>query len=471
MATDHSLQEQAGTLAAEDVDALQTAVIGDVIGPDHPAYDEARMVWNGVIDRRPALIVRCSGVADVVAAVRFARTHPMEVSIRGGGHQIAGSAVCDDGLVIDVSPMNGVYVDPVARTARVQAGARWADVDRATQLFGLATTGGEVSQTGVAGLTLGGGLGLLERAFGLACDNIQAIEIVTADGVVRTASRQENPDLFWAARGAGRGLGVVTSFEFGLHQLGPEVAVAQVAYGYDDAEAAMRRWRDEALASPESVSPEAVLWNIPPDPEIPSELHGTKVFLAAGVYAGDPADAEPVLAPFGQLAPQLVDLSATMLYTEIQASMDEMVPDGGRYYFKSHFMDELTDDAIATLVDCDRRRPNGESLIAIRTLGGAIDRVTSDESAFPHRGARFNLSIDCIWSEPGDDDLFIGWAREVWEAMRPFANGGVYINFAGFENESDVGRDAVFGLDTRRLERVRAEYDPSGLFSGAAERP
>jgi FAD/FMN-containing dehydrogenase len=395
----------------------------------------------------------------------------MEVSIRGGGHQVAGSAVCDDGLVIDVSRMNGVYVDPVARTARVQAGARWRDVDRATQLFGLATTGGEVSQTGVAGLTLGGGLGLLQRAFGLACDNLRSIEIVTADGVVRTASKHENPDLFWAARGAGRGLGVVTSFEFGLHQLGPEVAVAQVAYGSDDAVAAMRRWRDEALASPESVSPEAVLWNIPPDPEIPSELHGTKIFLAAGVFAGDPADAEPVLAPFGQLAPQLVDLSATMLYTEIQSSLDPMVPDGGRYYFKSHFMDELTDEAIAALVDCDRKRPNRESLIAIRTLGGAIDRVTFDESAFPHRGARFNLSIDCIWSDSDDDDRAVGWARDTWEAMLPFANGGVYINFAGFENESDVGRDAVFGPETRRLERARAEYDPTGLFSGAAQRP
>jgi FAD/FMN-containing dehydrogenase len=469
--TDQSLQEAPGTLAVEDLEALQASVAGDVIGPDHPSYDQARMVWNGVIDRRPAVIVRCSGVADVVAAVRFARAHPMEVSIRGGGHQIAGSAVCDDALVIDVSQMNGVYVDPVARTARVQAGARWADVDRATQLFGLATTGGEVSQTGVAGLTLGGGLGLLQRALGLACDNLRSIEIVTADGVVRTASKQENADLFWAARGAGRGLGVVTSFEFELHPLGPEVAVAQVAYGYDEVETAMRRWRDQALNSPESVSPEAVLWNIPPDPEIPSELHGIKTFLAAGVFAGDPADAERALAPFGQLAPQLADLSATMLYTDIQSGLDPMVPDGGRYYFKSHFMDELTDEAIATLVACDRKRPNNESLIAIRTLGGAIDRVTTEESAFPHRGARFNLSIDCIWSDPDDDATLVGWARETWEAMRPFANGGVYINFAGFENESDVGHDAVFGLDTRRLERVRAEYDPTGLFSGAAQRP
>jgi FAD/FMN-containing dehydrogenase len=458
------------TMTPDAIESFGGAFAGDVIGPDHPSYDDARKVWNGVIDRSPALIARCSGIADAVAAVRFAPEHPMEVSIRGGGHQVAGTAVCDDGLVIDVSQMNGVYVDPAARTARVQAGARWADVDRATQLFGLATTGGEVSQTGVAGLTLGGGMGMTQRAFGLAADNLRSIEIVTADGVVRTAKQEEHPDLFWAARGAGRGLGVVTSFEFGLRQLGPDVAAAQVAYSYDNAEAAMRNWRDQALVTPETVSPEALLWSVPPDPALPAELHGTKILLAAGLYAGDPGDAERVLAPFGQLAPQLVDMSATMPYADLQSSMDAMFPDGGRYYFKSHFVDELTDEAIATLVACDQRRPTAESLIAVRTLGGAIDRVGPDESAFPHRGAKFNVSIDCVWSDPADDDRAVGWARDTWEAMRPYANGGVYINFAGFEDESDVARGAVLGEDTARLGRVRAEYDPTGLFSEAAER-
>lgn len=469
MTTDERIHRMT-TLSDDDVESLRAAVRGEVITRGDSGYDDARAVWNAVIDRYPAVVVRCTGIADVIAAVRFARDHPMEVSIRGGGHQVAGSAVCDDGLVIDLSPMTGVFVDSVARTARVQAGARWADVDRATQVFGLATTGGEVSVTGVAGLTLGGGLGLLQRAFGLACDNLRSIEIVTAEGLVRTASAKEHPDLFWAARGAGRGLGVVTSFEFDLHPLGPEVRAAQVAYPYEDAEAGLRRWRDAALAAPESVSPEAVLWSVPPDPALPAEMHGTKILLAAGLYAGDVAEADPVLAPFGKLANPLIDMSATLPYEELQSSLDDLLPDGGRYYFKSHFMDELTDEAIATIVACDRDRPNPESLIVVRTLGGEIDRVTRDESAFPHRGARFNLSIDAVWADPADDQRVIEWVRSTWETMRPFATGGVYINFAGFDDENDVAREDVFGVDTGRLARVLAEYDPTGLFAGAAHR-
>jgi FAD/FMN-containing dehydrogenase len=457
--------------STEVVDALRGSIAGDVIAPGGAGYDHARRVWNGVIDRSPAAIARCTSTADVVEAVRLARAHHVELSIRGGGHQVAGSAVVDDALVIDLSAMTGVHVDPVARTARVQAGARWRDVDRATQLFGLATTGGEVSQTGVGGLTLGGGLGLLQRAFGLACDNLRSIEIVTADGVVRTASASEHSDLFWAARGAGRGLGVVTSFEFGLHQLGPEVAAAQVVYPYDEAEAVMRAWRDLALTAPESVSPELVLWSIPPDPELPEDLHGMKVVMVAGLFAGDPAESVATLAPFKQLGTPLVDMSGTMPYADLQSSMDEMFPDGGRYYFKSHFLDELTDEAIAAIVSRDRDRPNPGSLIGIRTLGGAIDRVTPDESAYAHRGARFNLSIDVCWSDAADDEHVVGWARATWDATRQFSNGGVYMNFAGFEGEADVAREAVLGFDTARLERVLAEYDPTGVFSSAAQRP
>ncbi len=458
------------TFSNDDLESLRAAVDGEVITPGDPGYDAARTVWNGVIDRHPGVIVRCTGIADVVAAVRFVGEHPMEVSIRGGGHQVAGSAVCNDGLVIDLSPMTGVLVDPVARTARVQGGARWRDVDRATQVFGLATTGGEVSITGVAGLTLGGGLGLLQRAHGLACDNLRSIEVVTADGAVRTANTKEHPDLFWAARGAGRGLGVVTSFEFELHPLGPDVRAAQVAYPYEDAEAAMRHWRDAALAAPDSVSPEGVLWSVPPDPSIPEEMHGMKIFLATGLYAGDAAEADAALSPFSKLATPLIDMSATMPYVELQSSLDPMLPDGGRYYFKSHFMNELSDEAIATIIECDRDRPNPESVIVVRTLGGEIDRVAPDESAFPHRGARFNLSIDAVWTDPADDQRVIEWARSTWDAMRQFATGGVYVNFAGFDDEEDVSREDVFGVDSGRLARVLGRYDPDGLFAGAASR-
>jgi FAD/FMN-containing dehydrogenase len=246
--------------------ALRAALRGEVIDRSHADYDEARRVWNGLIDRHPAVIARCASTADVVEAVRVARRNRPVVSVRGGGHQVAGSAVCDDGLVIDLSTMKGVHVDPVARTARAQAGATWADVDRATQLFGLATPGGEVSETGIAGFTLGGGMGVLQRAYGLACDNLRSVEIVTADGAVRTASRDEHPDLFWALRGGGRGLGVVTSFEFTLHPVGPKVAKTLVFYPYEEAGRVLRGWRDLVPQLPDTVSPEFVLWSIPPDP-------------------------------------------------------------------------------------------------------------------------------------------------------------------------------------------------------------
>jgi FAD/FMN-containing dehydrogenase len=255
--------------------ALRSVLRGPVIHRDHAEYHSARRVWNGLIDRHPAVIARCTGTADVVEAVRVAREYRPTVSIRGGGHQVAGSAVCDDGLVIDLSAMRAVHVDPTAATVRVQAGATWGEVDRETQLFGLVTPGGEVSQTGVAGLTLGGGMGVLMRAYGLSCDNLRSIEIVTADGAVRTASPDEHPGLFWAARGGGRGLGVVTSFEFDLYPLGPEVATAQVMYPYADAASVLAAWRDLTPHLPDTVTPEVVLWSIPPDPEIPAELHGS----------------------------------------------------------------------------------------------------------------------------------------------------------------------------------------------------
>jgi FAD/FMN-containing dehydrogenase len=449
-------------------EALLERMRGPVLDRAHPGYDAARRVWNGLIDRHPAVIARCADTADVVVAVEVARRFRPVVSIRGGGHQVAGSAVCDDGLVIDVSSMRGVHVDPVARTARVQAGARWADVDRATQLFGLATPGGEVSQTGVAGYTLGGGMGSIMRAHGLACDNLRSLEIVTADGVIRTASASEHPDLFWAARGGGRGLGVVTSFEFDLHPIGPQVATAQVFYPYEQAREVLRGWRDLTPDIPETVAPEFVLWSIPPDPAIPAELHGQKVVVVAAVFAGDPADGSSVLAPLAQLGTPLMDASGTVPYLAAQSALDRAFPDGGRYFFKSHFLDRLDDDAIDTILACDARRPNPESLMVIRTLGGAIDRVGSEHSSYPHRGARYNLSIDASWSDPGFDDAALGWARRSWTALQQFSNGGVYVNFAGLEAEAE--RAAVYGVSNQRLDDIRRSYDVDGVFHDAAAR-
>jgi FAD/FMN-containing dehydrogenase len=440
---------------------------GPVVDRTHPDYDAARRVWNGLIDRHPAVIARCADTADVVEAVEVARRFRPVVSIRGGGHQVAGGAVCDDGLVIDLSTMRGVQVDPIARTARVQAGARWADVDRATQRFGLVVPGGEVSQTGVAGFTLGGGMGRIMRAHGLACDNVRSLEIVTADGVVRTASRSEHTDLFWAACGGGRGLGVVTSFEFDLHPLGPLVATAQVFYPYEQAPQVLRAWRDLTLEAPVTVAPEVVLWSVPPDPAIPAELHGQKVVVVAAVYAGDPAQGSSVLAPLAQLGTPLVDLSGAAPYVSVQSALDPAFPDGGRYYFKSHFLDNLDDDAIECMLACDAKRPNPESLIVIRTLGGAIARP-SGANSYPHRCARYNLSIDASWSDPAFDANALDWARTSWTALHQFSNGGVYVNFAGLEAET--ARVAVFGASAQRLEDIRRAYDADGVLNHTAGR-
>jgi FAD/FMN-containing dehydrogenase len=457
--------------AHELIDALRTSLRGDVIDRQSPEYDEARSVWNGLIDRRPAVVARCADAQDVVSAVNVARRYRPPVTIRGGGHQVAGSSVCDDGMVIDLSAMRGVEVDPAKRIARADGGATWGDVDRATQRFGLATTGGEVSTTGIGGFTLGGGMGLLMRAHGLACDNLRAVQVVTADGELRSASPEEHADLFWAACGGGRGIGVVTSFEFDLHPLGPDVAAATVFYPYEDARGILQAWREYAPTAPDSVSPQLVLWSVPPDPTIPEALHGAKTVVLTGLYAGPVDEADAVLAPLRGFGTPLFDASGTVPYVDLQSSLDELLPAGGRYFMKSHGFDELSDEAIETLLEWDAERPTPETLTAIRTLGGAIERVTDAESAFPHRADRFNVSIDAVWSRPADDDKVIGWARGAWDALARDANGGMYVNFAGLEDEAAASADRVFRLSRNRLAEVRATYDPTGLFDLAARRP
>lgn len=450
---------------------LRASLRGEVIDRVHPSYDRARRVWNGLIDRHPTAIARCADTADVVEAVRIARERHPTVSIRGGGHQVAGSAVCDDGLVIDLSAMNAVRVDPGAGRVRAQGGVTWGGLDRETQVFGLATTGGEVSTTGIAGFTLGGGLGVLMRAYGLACDNLRSIQIVTADGAVRMASRHENADLFWAARGGGRGLGVVTSFEFDLHPLGPEVAAAQVLYRFEDAPSVVRAFREAAIESPDEVAPELFLWSVPADPEIPQELHGSPVIYVGAVHAGPADEAEATLAPLRSLGQPLLDTSGLFPYVDVQSGADEAFPVGGRYYMKSHFLDEFTDACIDALLEWYAQRPTAETLIAIRTLGGAVARVGEDESAFAHRSARFNLSIDATWVEPTMDEVAVAWTRSTWEEMRAFSNGGVYLNFSGLDAEAEDLRSAVQGSNELRLAEIRHAYDPEGVFAEAAGRP
>jgi FAD/FMN-containing dehydrogenase len=447
---------------------LRTALAGDVIDRADHRYEQARRVWNGLIDRRPAVIARCTTTADVVAAVAVARAHRPPVSIRGGGHQVAGSAVCEDGLVIDLSDMTSVTVDPAARTARVGPGARWADVNAATQRHGLVVPGGEVSETGVAGLTLGGGMGALQRAYGLSCDSLRSVEIVTADGVVRDVSATEHPDLFWAVRGGGRGIGVVTAMEFDLRPLGPQVANALVLYPYDQAAAVLDAWCDLVPRLPDTVSPEYALWSVPPDPAIPAEMHGMPVVVAGGLYAGPAEEGLEVLAPLARLGTPLMDATAVTDYAASQASLDPLFPSGNRYFFKSQFLDDIDDDAASALIACGEDRPTPSCIVVVRTLGGAVARIGDEETAFAHRGARFNVSIDAGWTDPLMDAAAIGWARRGWDSLSPFATGGVYVNFAGLDEDAD--RDAVFGTHAGRLDAIARTYDPDGILTAATAR-
>jgi FAD/FMN-containing dehydrogenase len=451
-------------LSEESVQEFAARLRGPLIRPEDPDYESARRVWNGLIDRRPALIARCAGTADVVEAVRFARDHDLLVSVRGGGHNVAGTAVVDGGLVIDLSTMKGIHVDPAGRTARAQGGVILGELDRETQLFGLAAPLGEISATGIAGLTLGGGLGLLARKYGLSCDNLRSVEIVTADGQVRTASATEHPDLFWAVRGAGRGLGVVTSFEFQLHPLGPEVMNVTVAYPIEQAEAVVRGWRDFTARAPEEVMAEIMFWSVLPELGLPEELSYRQVVAVFGLYAGSAAEGERALQPLRELGEPLLDLSGPAPFVEVQSSFDGVAPDGGRYYWKSLFLDRLEDAAIDAIVARGADRPTPNTAVIMRHLGGAIRRVPEDATAYGNRDAEYNLSIDGMWSDPADDARVIAWVRGAWDELRPHSTGGVYINFAGLSEEGEAMSRAAAAGNFQRLMEVKRRYDPAGLF-------
>jgi hypothetical protein len=322
----------------------------------------------------------------------------------------------------------------------------------------------------VAGLTLGGGMGAAVRKYGLSCDAVREIEIVTADGVVRTANANEHQDLLWASKGGGRGIGVVTSFVFDLYELGPEVRMSMYVYPYDDSEKVLRSYREIAPYMPDEVTSVAQVSTFPDDPELPPPLRGTRICGAGGMYAGPADEAAAALQPFGELATPLGDMGDVMPYTVFQSMFDQQFPPGRRYFMKSHFMDDLSDAAIATLLECDARRFDGDVMLVVRTLGGAVSRVFEDESAYAHRSAPFNLSIDTSWDDVSTDDEGIRWSRETWDALKPYSTG-VYMNFAGLSDEIDAAGDAVLGASTQRLETIRAKYDPEGIFGSAAHRP
>ena len=449
-------------LVKSTTEQLENALRGDLILPGEPAYDEARAVWNGMIDRRPALIVRCNGAADVRAAVNFAREHDLSLSVRAGGHNVAGKAVCDDGLVLDVSPMRAVQVNPDAQTARVEPGATWGDFDGEAQSFGLATTGGVDSRTGVAGLTLGGGIGYLARKHGLAIDNLLAVDVVTADGELRRASEHKNEDLFWALRGGGGGVGVVTGFEFQLHEVGPDVQVAQSYLPFADARGALTFYRDLMAEAPDELACYAMILRVPPVEPFPVAHHGEITVALVACYAGALADGESVLGPLQSYGEPILNFVQPMPYTVLQQSFDAGTPDGERYYYKSQYLAELTDEAIDAIVAQVEPLPGPYTIVGLEPLGGAIARVEATETVFANRDALFNFSVWGGWSDPADDEQIISWTRTFHEAMMPYGTGGAYLNYLDRDDElrlTDAYRDNYERLDT-----IRKAWDPDGVF-------
>jgi FAD/FMN-containing dehydrogenase len=428
-------------------------------------YEEARHVFNRMIDKRPALIVRCGGVADVLRAVRFARDHDLLVAVRGGGHNVAGFATCDGGIVIDLSPMRAVRVDVDNRLARVEGGATWGDVDRETEPFGLVAAGGIVSTTGVAGLTLGGGQGWFRRTLGMTCDNLVSADVVTADGRLLNVSASAHPDLFWALKGGGGNFGIVTSFEFRLHRLGPMVAFAGPVYAMDTARTILRRFADFASSAPDEVNAVAVLWTMPGGSAFPQHLHGRDVVIIGGTYAGAPERGHEVLQPLRAFDEPVLDMSTTLSYRALQQLYDPFFRKGEHlHYWKAIYLDRFTDEAIDAVVGGCTVRPSPRSMLAVHAVGGALGRVGNDETPIGSRSSPLLLEVIGSWSEAAHTEQNVVWVRHVFETMHAFSSGRINPNFSGAGEDNERVVRAAFGDHYQRLANVKHAYDPTNMF-------
>ncbi len=438
------------------ISAFKSNLRGQMLCPGDGGYDEARKVYNGMIDKRPAIIARCTGVADVIATVNFARTNNLLLSVRGGGHGVAGNAVCEGGLMIDLSPMKGIRVNPVNQTLRAEAGVTWGALDRETQVFGLATTGGIYSGTGIAGLTLGGGIGYLNRKYGLACDNFLSADVVTADGRLLVASTSENDDLFWALRGGGGNFGVVTSFEYRIFPVGP-VLGGMIIHPLDRAKEVLHFYRDFTDTAPDELRLDAVVGALPPGPGI--------AFVVC--YCGPIGEGERMLRPLREFRSPVADTVAAVPYATVQTLLDTALPPGNLNYWKSNFFKDLSDEAIEALVDHVSDLPalpsRVASMVAIEHLGGAISRVREKDTAFSHRDAQHSCLVLSVWKDESESEQHIQWARKVWDVMRPFLSEGVYVNYLG-EGEGEGRVMAAYGSNYQRLAAIKNKYDPTNVF-------
>ncbi|MBT2325670.1 FAD-binding oxidoreductase [Variovorax paradoxus] len=457
-----TLDKDARQMPQSDIDAFAAQIGGGVLGAGDAGYDEARKVWNGTVDRRPALIARCLADGDVQAAVRFAAKQQMLLSVHAGGHHIAGNAIAEGGLVIDLSGMRTVVVDAAKRRARVAAGALLGDFDREAQAHGLATPLGINSTTGVAGLTLGGGFGWLTRRLGLTVDNLLGVTIVTADGAVRTASSSSEPELFWALRGGGGNFGVATSFEFQLHPVGPEVHAGLVVYPFAQARQVLRAWRDFTAGAPDELSVWAVLRKAPPLPFLPESVHGTEVVVLPLVYCGDLEAGQRAAAPVLQFGDPVGSALGPTPYAGFQTAFDPLLGPGSRNYWKTNNFSTLSDAALDVLIDSASRLPGPECEIFMAQLGGAMARVKPEDTAFVGRDARYIMNVHGRWSDAGDDEKVRAWARQVFQDAAPHATGGGYVNFL---TEDEAERVAgSYGTNYPRLQAAKKRFDPGNLF-------
>ncbi len=450
------------TLLKETIEGLKTQVKGHVVLPENVNYDEVREIWNGMIDRRPAVIVQCADADDVIRTISFARENGQEISIRGAGHNIAGNAVCDNGVMIDLSTMTNVRVDAEKRRAYVQPGATLGDFDKAAQAQGLATPVGINSTTGISGLTLGGGFGWLTRKYGMTVDNLVSGEVVTAGGNKLRASENENPDLFWAIRGGGGNFGVITEFEFELHPVGPEILAGLIVFPLSQAQQVLTKYREYVKSIPEELNLWVVLRQAPPLPFLPENVHGKEVVVLPVFYAGDIAEGEKLIKPLRSFGDAYGENIGVKPYVEWQQAFDPLLTRGARNYWKTHNLTELSDKALDTFIEFADKLPTSQCDIFIALIAGAPNRIPPDAMAYFHRDAKFVLSVHARWDDAEQDEMCIAWAREFFQASAPYASAGAYVNFMTEEEGDRVA--LVYGSNYERLVQLKNQYDPKNIF-------
>lgn len=457
---------EAVNLPYKSIDDLRKNFKGGLFHSGDDRYEECRLIWNGMIDRKPAIIARCKSADDVVAAVRFARQHDLLISVRSGGHHVSGKSICDKGMVIDLYDMRGVRVDKDRQTAMVDGGAKLGDIDKETHKYGLVAPLGVVSATGVAGLALHGGYGWHSRKYGLSLDNILSMEVVTADGKLVKASADENPDLFWALRGGGGNFGIVTSFEFKLYPIGSKIWQLFTFHPVSDSKKCLEFMRDYMPDAPDELSVIGVFWNAPDEEFIPEKYRGQPVFIFLGCYTGSLEEGEKAIAPFRKLGTPVADLSEPVSFVDFQQLLDEDYPDGRNYYWKSSYINKLDGNTIDMLIDYAAKRPSPINSLDVWALGGKMSRIDSDSAAFYQRKSPFMIGMEANWDDPAQTDANVKWARNVYDDLMKTNDIGLYLNFPGFGEEGDDLLRKTYGPNYDRLKEIKKKYDPDNFFKG-----